>query len=84
MVEYIYDAQSQDRRGRLCPVTWTGVGHGHSWNSELSEHFVQCFESDGFDQAKVFLMSAHTCEIQALGSYALSIHAGFKSSALVF
>jgi hypothetical protein len=28
-----------------------------TWNSKLSEHFVQCFESNGLDQAKVFLMS---------------------------
>lgn len=49
MIEYIYDAQSQDRRDRLCSVTWAGVGYGRSWNSELSEHLVQCFESNGLN-----------------------------------
>jgi len=29
-----------------------GYGHDRSWNPELSEHFIQCFESDGFDQAR--------------------------------
>ena len=30
-----------------------------AWDSELSEHFVQCFESNGFDQAEVSLSSVH-------------------------
>lgn len=35
-----------------------GCGHDPSWDSKLSEHFVQCFESDGFDQAVVSSTSA--------------------------
>lgn len=30
-----------------------GYGHDRSWDSELSEHFVQGLESDGFDQTTV-------------------------------
>lgn len=41
-----------------------GRGNGRSWNSELSKQFVQCFKSDGLDQAKFLLTSVcirHKC-----------------------
>ena len=54
MMEYIYDAQIQDRRDLLYPgfMGRCFVG-GCGRDSELSEHFVQSLESDGFDQAIV-------------------------------
>jgi hypothetical protein len=54
MVEYIYDAQIQDRRDLLYPGFVDGCFVDECGrDSELSEHFVQSLESDGFDQAMV-------------------------------
>ena len=54
----LHDAQSQDRCNRDRSGYLKGCGNGCSRDSELSEHFIQRLESNGFNQTIVWLTSA--------------------------
>lgn len=47
-------------RARIVAISSIRVGgRMWLWNSELPEHFVQCFEGNGLNQARVPLTSVH-------------------------